>query len=150
MADEKYIVAQWLNMIENIFYRKSMWRQVRAQIIYTAICSSLNQFKLFHFWQFLFPNWHKLSDDDDESPNFWKVFFHSPFGCIKATFNSRHTRLTLNSRLKEVLICFSIRKQFKTRRKKLEMLIYCCFTKQLITKRGEMKKKSFQYVEKLL
>lgn len=54
--------------------------------------------------------------------------------------DSRQTRLALNSRLKEVSIRFSKRKQFNARRKTWNVN-FCCFIKRFIEERGRREKK---------
>lgn len=58
--------------------------------------------------------------------------------------DSRQTRLALNSRLKEVSIRFSTRKQFNARRKTWNVN-FCCFIKRFIEERGRREEKSFQF-----
>lgn len=88
-----------------------------------ALVSNSSYHKL-HFFQHF--NAKKMAMTRHRAQNFFGGDF-STFELL-FDFNSRHTRLAFNSRLKEVLMCFSTRKQFNTRRNeeknKREMLIF--------------------------
>lgn len=111
---------KWLEMIENINFtgnrcdghskydERERFEQITSQFIHlwsNFTCATLTSYS--SVWLFV----HLMHCALGVIP--MAMTRHRNF---RAYYNSRHTRLALNRRLKEVLICFSTRKPFKTRR----------------------------------
>lgn len=155
----KNLLSHKINDWEIWLYRKLMWRQVRAQqtrlyrAIYSGTGSSLSDASdlvslassLVHLSAI---GKHQRWRDTGEIFFFSFTIEAGKFRLCLFVFDSRHTRLTFDRRLKEVLICFSTRKQFNARRKRKTWNVNffsCCFIKRFIDEERGRREKSFQF-----
>lgn len=134
----KNLLSHKISDWEIWLYRKLMWQPARAQqmrlyrTIYSGTGSSFLLRSLIRDWQTPSdPEKFFLQTLHDRNWLSFDFFF----------IDSRHTRLTFNRRLKELLICFSTRKQLNARRKTWNVNFFLLLSFHKAKQRGRRRRK---------